>query len=71
MCAICCAAALAHAGVERREPYPVLRVDDYNELFSGRVPKDGKPLQEDIARAELIVSVFPQAGGLVKRRGFL
>lgn len=38
---------------------PILLVDDFNELFSGRVPADVQPLQEDITWADNLVLVFP------------
>lgn len=38
---------------------PILMVDDFNELFSGRVPADVQPLQADITWADQIALVFP------------
>lgn len=38
---------------------PVLKSDDFTELFEGRVPKDVQPLQDDIRWADMLVLIFP------------
>lgn len=38
---------------------PILKSDDFTELFEGRVPKDVQPLQDDIRWADVLVVIFP------------